>query len=52
LWEPRPHPRRAPSGEKFFASFFQKRRLSLFFFVKKNQKTFARIEARAWTRVR
>ena len=29
------------TGKKFFASFFQKRRL--FFFEKKNQKTFPRL---------
>jgi hypothetical protein len=29
-----------PKSQKFFASFFQKRRV-LFFFEKKNQKTFA-----------
>jgi len=38
-----------PNRQKFFASFFQKRRLfPLFFFEKKNQKTFASLEARHW----
>jgi hypothetical protein len=30
-----------PKGQKFFASFFKKGSLFLFFFEKKNQETFA-----------